>query len=126
MPDACSRTNDYTILIIGASYAGITAALAILALKDGQKPPLETYISIPNLGKEPQDLNLKVILLDKKDGFCTLTRTARLDQYVIMTDYELLKFTPSAHHSYTLPRTTQAICGDCTPDSLSSDGLMLR
>ncbi|KAL4863654.1 hypothetical protein BDV12DRAFT_206350 [Aspergillus spectabilis] len=69
MPDACSRTNDYTILIVGASYAGITAALAILALKDGQKAPMETYISIPNLGKEPQDLNLKIILLDKKDGF---------------------------------------------------------
>ncbi|OJJ70354.1 hypothetical protein ASPBRDRAFT_31256 [Aspergillus brasiliensis CBS 101740] len=69
MPDDCSRTKDYTILIIGASYAGITAALTILALRDGQKPPLETYVSIPNLKKESQGLNLKIVLLDKRDGF---------------------------------------------------------
>ncbi|GKZ52045.1 hypothetical protein AbraIFM66951_010031, partial [Aspergillus brasiliensis] len=69
MPDECSRSKDYTILIIGASYAGITAALTILALRDGQKPPLETYVCIPNLKKESQGLNLKIVLLDKKDGF---------------------------------------------------------
>jgi hypothetical protein len=58
----------YKILIIGGSYAGLSAAVNLLDLQRGSQPrqSREPYIHQRQLPKH----NIKITIIDERDGFC--------------------------------------------------------
>jgi hypothetical protein len=71
-PSTMSRAQQdsptYKILIIGGSYAGISAAVNLLDLQRGSQPrqSRESYIHQRQLPKH----NIEISIVDERDGFC--------------------------------------------------------
>jgi len=69
MKSAQQNFHAYNILIIGGSYAGLSAAVNLLDLHRGSQPrqSREPYIHQRQLPKH----DIKITIIDERDGFCT-------------------------------------------------------
>lgn len=69
MQSAQQNFHTYNILIIGGSYAGLSAAVNLLDLHRGLQPrqSKEPYIHQRQLPK----YSIKITIIDERDGFCT-------------------------------------------------------
>lgn len=65
-------SKEYHVVIVGASYAGLSAALTLLTLKDGQPLPLRDYGDYSHLYGTTQVKNLRITIIDERDGCCKL------------------------------------------------------
>ncbi|KAF4769985.1 hypothetical protein HAV15_011638 [Penicillium sp. str.  len=63
------ESESFNVVILGGSYAGIAAALTLLALKDGKPMPLASYGNFAPLKNCPRMHNLRITVLDERDGF---------------------------------------------------------
>lgn len=65
-----SRQKQPRILILGTSYAGLSAAVNILNLLKGNAQ-LTLPVPVPEISQPiPEDLKPEITLLDERDGFC--------------------------------------------------------
>lgn len=69
-PRLCNSSKPYNIVIVGGSYAGLSASLALIALKDGQTIPFAAYGNYSHLRAAPRVQDLRITIIDQRDGFC--------------------------------------------------------
>lgn len=62
------------IIIIGGSYAGMSAALTLAALKDGRSIPFASYGDYCHLRDAPPVQDFNITIIDRRDGFCKYLR----------------------------------------------------
>jgi hypothetical protein len=74
-PDGLSH-RQYTnirkpkVVIVGCSYAGMSATLTLAALKDGLPIPFESYGDYSHLRDAPSTHDFDITIIDERDGFC--------------------------------------------------------
>ncbi|KAJ5893858.1 hypothetical protein N7495_005549 [Penicillium taxi] len=61
--------QPYRVVIVGGSYAGLSAALTLIALKEGREMPFASHGNYAHLKHAPQVRNLNITILDQRDGF---------------------------------------------------------
>jgi hypothetical protein len=76
IPRGDLSTRHYTnirkpkVIIVGCSYAGMSATLTLAALKDGRPIPFASYGDYSHLRHAPTAQDFHVTIIDERDGFC--------------------------------------------------------
>jgi hypothetical protein len=58
------------VVIVGCSYAGMSATLTLAALKDGLPIPFASYGDYSHLRDAPSVQDFDITIVDERDGFC--------------------------------------------------------
>lgn len=67
-----SKTRKRRVVIVGCSYAGMSATLTLAALKDGLPIPFASYGNYSHLQEAPLAQDFNITIVDERDGFCKL------------------------------------------------------
>lgn len=62
------------IVIVGCSYAGMSATLTLTALKGGLPLPFASYGDYSHLQNAPSAQDFHITMVDERDGFCKSSR----------------------------------------------------
>jgi hypothetical protein len=63
----CGVPTPFRVLVIGGSYAGLSATLNLLDLCHGKAPRFT-----PDNKDSPQPVPVKITIVDERDGFCEI------------------------------------------------------
>ncbi|OQE01566.1 hypothetical protein PENSOL_c004G07504 [Penicillium solitum] len=64
-----SKTRKRRVVIVGCSYAGMSATLTLAALKDGLPIPFASYGNYSHLQEAPLAQDFNITIVDERDGF---------------------------------------------------------
>lgn len=66
----CTNIRKARVVIVGCSYAGMSATLTLAALKDGLPIPFASYGDYSHLRDAPLTHDFDTTIVDERDGFC--------------------------------------------------------
>lgn len=92
------------VVLVGGSYAGMAAVSALLALKDGQPIPMAPYADFSHLSAAPRIADLRITIIDERDGFCMFCSTFPHDRPSLLTLFLLYSLHSRQSSCILLPR----------------------
>jgi len=72
-PGKMDTRKTPNVVIIGCSYAGMSAAMTLIALKDGLQIPFASYGDYSHLRNLPSNPDFNITMIDERDGFCMIS-----------------------------------------------------
>jgi hypothetical protein len=68
-------SRNFRVLVIGGSYGGLSAALALIDLSHGRLPRFNCN---PDAKAPPHRIPIQITVVDKRDGYCKLPRISTI------------------------------------------------
>lgn len=104
-PSKTNAQKRFNVVIIGCSYAGMSAAATLTALKDGLPIPFESYGDYSHLRNSPSIRNFNITMIDERDGFCNFPTIPFFLQWYIISDNFAAITSPYRWSSFSPRRT---------------------